>query len=376
MKPGMGVYIHIPFCIKKCLYCDFPSFAGRQGRYEAYKNALIKELEASEELAEAAVETVYIGGGTPTALPAGFLGEILEAASKRGLEAGAEVSVEANPGTLTKEKLEVLRSCGANRLSIGMQAKQDRLLKALGRIHGWDDFLASWELALKAGFENMNVDIMFCLPGQTMDDWRETLCEIARLLPRHVSAYSLSVEEGTAFFELQRTGKLKLPSEEEDRAMFAEASLELGKIGLRQYEISNFAVPGSESRHNCRYWKREGTLGFGLGAHSFWNGDRWRNSYDLNEYVRSAGQGRKEGLARPGLRESMEEAMFLGLRLNEGVSAEKFKAEFGLALEGVFGSAIHKMAALGLMENSGSRVFLTDKGRDLSNAVFLEFLLD
>jgi len=373
-----GVYIHIPFCRRKCLYCDFPSYSGRDLYFEAYKDAVITEIDNSAELSESTIDTVFIGGGTPTILPAPFLSEILKHVFQYNVTPDAEITVEANPGTFDAEKLKILRGSGFNRISVGVQAWQDHLLKCLGRIHDSGDIPRAYEAAVNAGFDNINLDLMFSLPGQSMDDWAETLHRSADLHPNHISAYSLIIEEGTEFFRLFNDGKLKLPDEDEDRGMYYAASDILGSYGYHQYEISNFALDGKECRHNVKYWTRRPYIGVGTDSHSFYNDMRWHNTHSLDEYLRlTEGRnfaGLREDIIRISRRDAMEETMFLGLRLNEGVDNGCFFRTFGIGLDDIYSDVIQKMISLGLMDRDENRVFLTAKGRDLSNYVFADFL--
>ena len=374
----IGLYVHIPFCRKKCLYCDFPSHAGLEQFFEPYKDALIHEIDNTDELRASQIDSVFFGGGTPTVLPAAFLSEILEHVCRRSVSADAEITLEANPGTVGADTLRALRGAGFNRLSLGVQAWQDRLLKRLGRIHNRGDIENAYEAALGAGFDNINLDLIFSLPGQTMDDWTETLQKVSDMKPAHISAYSLIVEEGTEFHRLYRDGQLELPGEEEDRNMYYAASALLGSYGYHQYEISNFALDGRECRHNCKYWTRRPYIGVGADSHSFYDGRRWHNTHSLAQYLAASENddigGLREEINPICQREAMEETMFLGLRLNKGVDAHDFYKAFGVGLHEIYGDAIRKMGSLGLMDQTEERVFLTPKGRDVSNYVFTEFL--
>ena len=373
----MGVYVHIPFCRKKCPYCDFPSHAGREALFEAYKNAVICEIDKSEELSSSTIDTVFFGGGAPTVLPALFLAEILARILKHNVTPDAEITVEGNPGTFNADTLKTLRGAGFNRLSVGAQAWQDRLLKRLGRIHNSDDITRAYDAAEKAGFSNINLDLMFSLPGQTMGDWEETLRKTADLKPAHISAYSLIIEENTEFHRLFNEGKLALPGEDEDRRMYYAASDILGHFGYRQYEISNFSLKGRECGHNLKYWKRRPYIGFGTDSHSFYDNMRWHNTHSLETYLGYANVSEfsREEVQTVSARDAMEETMYLGLRLNDGVTAEEFRRASGSDLFDVFGGVINRMITLGLMNRNGDRVFLTAKGRDVSNYVFSGFLL-
>jgi oxygen-independent coproporphyrinogen-3 oxidase len=356
-----GVYIHIPFCRKKCAYCDFPSFPGRQDAFEAYKDAVTTEINQARDLLEGGVDTVFFGGGTPTVLPAGYLCHILNALEKY-LDASPEVTTEANPCTVDFEYLKTIRDNGFNRISFGMQTWQNNLLKILGRPHDREQFLAAYDNAVKAGFGNINIDLMFSLPYQSRDDWRETLRNAIRLAPSHISAYALTIEEGTVFYEKQR--EFTFPDDETDRAMYHEACEALAGHGYTHYEISNFATPGSECRHNLKYWRRNNCVGFGLSSHSFVNETRWRNTRDLDEYIRNPGA--RYDVCHLEENEADAETMFLGLRLNEGLSDSRLIRQYA--------DVIAKNVESGLLEKENDHIRLTKYGRDVSNRVFAEFL--
>jgi oxygen-independent coproporphyrinogen-3 oxidase len=367
-----GVYVHIPFCLSKCGYCDFLSFAGREEMFEPYAEALIKEMEANSGILPEPADSVYVGGGTPTVLPIKILSRILEKALAFAASP-CEITIEANPATISKEGLKALRACGANRLSIGMQSVSDSFLKLLGRAHTFSQFLKVREDALDAGFSNISLDAMYALPGQTLKEWEEALKLAASLSPGHISAYSLSIEEGTPFGKQAQAGLLEKADEETDLAMSHMAAGVLGGFGYEQYEISSYALPGFRSRHNCKYWKRIPTLGLGLGAHSFIGGQRWSNTRSLKEYL--SGGFPKCGLEVLSREDEMEETVFLGLRMNEGISLEAFFARFGESFESVFKEPLEKMERLGAVDRAGGRLRLTPRGRDVSNVVLAEFLL-
>ena len=379
MMNEIGVYVHFPFCRSKCLYCDFSSRPKQDRYFEAYKNAVVAEIDNSVELPVCTINTVFFGGGTPTVLPVEYLTEIMEHIFQYAITSDAEITVEANPGTVDLKSLRALRNAGVNRLSLGLQAWQDHLLKRMGRIHNKKDILRSYEAAGRAGFKNINLDLMFSLPGQTMGDWTETLSAAAMLKPSHISAYSLVIEEGTAFYRLLNEGLLQLPDEEDDRRMYYAASDILSLHGYRQYEISNFALEGKKCRHNIKYWRRRPYLGFGTDSHSFYNNTRWHNTHCINEYLhygyKSNISGIREEIYRVTLSEAMEEMMFLGLRLNCGVDKKSFYEDFGVSLTETYGEIIKKMMASGLMDQTGDSFYLTAKGRDVSNYVLAGFLL-
>ena len=399
-KPELELYLHIPFCARKCAYCDFLSFAVPERAYYVYVEKLIEELHSqSRVFGEYQVTSVFIGGGTPSLLPAELMAGLL------GVLQGcftilpeAEITIEANPGTLTMEKLETYLEGGVNRLSIGLQSGDDTELKMLGRIHSYDEFLKSYQRARQAGFTNINVDLMSGLPGQTLLSWRNTLRKIMMLKPEHISAYSLILEEGTPFFEryasrpdgespphLRSAEYGESPSplcsaeyEETDREMYYLTRELLADQGYERYEISNYAKPGYECRHNLGYWTGVEYLGLGLGASSYTHGYRYHNTVDLNEYL-------SLDLGQPGIasrdiqelsmEEHMEEFMFLGLRLMQGVSGSEFLSRFGQNMWNVYGTVLEKLTEQGLLAVEAPFIRLTDLGIDVSNMVLSEFLL-
>lgn len=372
----ISLYVHVPFCMQKCLYCDFCSFAGQQKQYAAYTNALCAEIKRrSAEAAGKELCTLFIGGGTPTLLPVECLQQIMDTVFQnyRVME-NAEITIEANPGTLHKNLLTALRQMGINRLSIGLQAWQDRLLWALGRIHRLEEFLENFHAAKEAGFENISVDLMFALPGQSIADWQETLQKVVNLKPSHISAYSLIVEEGTPFYEAYEKGKLLVADEETDRQMYDMAKAMFEAAGYQQYEISNFARPGFESRHNMAYWQTLPYIGCGLAAHSYIEGVRFHNTYDLEKYISENGNCQPEDSETLTVREQEAEFLFCGLRMIEGVSVEEFYKRFGRPLHQVYGDVIKKYISQGLMAEGNNRLFLTSRGLDVSNQIFVEFL--
>jgi oxygen-independent coproporphyrinogen-3 oxidase len=360
MKNNAGLYIHIPFCVRKCAYCDFLSFEGSQRELmKRYTAALLNELRALRQ-SNFRIETVYIGGGTPTALPAPFLLEIVEAATAFDLADGAEFTVEANPGTLSYETLTELHKRGVNRLSIGLQAWQDELLNALGRIHTRAQFEENFHAARNAGFDNISVDLMFALPGQTCKQWEESLEALTALKPEHISAYSLTPEEGTPLWAQIESGVLTLPGDDTDREMYHAARRILSGAGYVHYELSNFALPGYEARHNSRYWTRSPYIGAGLGAHSFDGSARWHNTVDINKYINA---NEREDYQPINRREALAEEMMLGLRLMRGLKYNPF-----------FSMETEILIERGLLKRHGDFISLTELGMDLANQVFIAFI--
>ena len=378
MKNTIGLYIHIPFCRQKCLYCDFPSWAGKEGQMQGYVDALTKEIENRGKLYKGKkVVSVFFGGGTPTTLTIPMLEQLMQAVfTNWEVSEDAEITTEANPGTLDKEMAEALKKMGFNRLSMGVQAWQNRLLKSLGRIHSIEVFQENFKAVREAGIENVNTDLMFALPNQTMEEWQETVKNIVALGPEHISAYSLILEEGTPFFDKYEKGELEPAEEDLDRDMYHWAVDYLAEMGYEQYEISNFAKAGKESRHNRIYWQADEYLGLGLGSHSYMEGERFHNIYDLLEYMKAEGDISllKEEVEVIGEEDALAEFMFLGLRLTEGVSFDRFRARFGREMKNIYGEQIEKLVQENLLEEDEKGIRLTRKGVDISNYVFEKFL--
>lgn len=376
----LELYLHIPFCVKKCLYCDFLSAPADERMRETYLQALIAELRGrAAEYEPYTVTSVFVGGGTPSILKGEQLLELFHAVRIfYRLEGDAEITVEVNPGTADAAKLACMRRAGVNRLSIGLQSANNGELKAIGRIHTWEQFAETWELARKAGFCNVNVDIMSALPGQSRESYQTTLQRVLRLTPppEHISAYSLIVEEGTPFYERYEKGLLKLPDEATDRWMYHETKRVLQEKGYERYEISNYAKEGFACRHNCGYWTRKDYVGFGLGASSLVENVRFKNKESLSEYIKNP-LGCREEFQRLSREERMEEFMFLGLRLTSGIETEAFREAFGTTISEVYGGVIEKNVRDGLLkweEPGKKRLFLTEKGLDVSNYVMAQFL--
>lgn len=384
----LELYLHIPFCRQKCQYCDFLSAPSDQSTQEQYVKALKKEIRKRAEIFHSySVPSIFIGGGTPSVLPAEALAGILDTVyASFSVEKTAEITIECNPGTLNKEKTEDYRSAGINRISLGLQSVHNHELQLLGRIHTYEQFLMSYDLVRKAGFDNVNVDLMSGLPGQTLADWQGSLKKIVSLQPEHISAYSLIIEEGTPFYvrfgedeQRREEGQepLYLPTEETEREMYAWTGEYLAGHGYRHYEISNYACPGRECRHNIGYWRRENYLGLGLGSASLVENVRLSNTTDMDAYLTAQdGEGidASENLQHLSRREQMEEFMFLGLRMMEGVSRLEFRSAFGVELEGVYGDVIRRLCDQGLLMQQAGYVLLTEEGISVSNYVMSEFL--
>ena len=375
---NIGLYIHIPFCRQKCLYCDFPSWAGKESQMQGYVDALTKEIaNRAKVYFDRKVVSVFFGGGTPTTLSIPMLEQLMAAVFENwDIAEDAEITTEANPGTLDREMAEALKKMGFNRLSMGVQAWQNSLLKSLGRIHTIESFQENFKVVREAGFENVNTDLMFALPGQTMADWQETVQNMVAMEPEHISAYSLIIEEGTPFYDRYEKGELTPAEEDLDREMYRWAVEYLAENGYEQYEISNFAKNGRQSRHNRIYWQAEEYLGMGLGSHSYMNGERFHNIYDLQDYIRADGDVSllKEEVEVISREDALAEFMFLGLRLTEGVSFARFEERFGEEMKNIYGSQIEKLVKDGLLTEDEKGIRLTERGTDISNVVFEEFL--
>lgn len=377
----LELYVHIPFCVKKCSYCDFLSAPATEQTKEAYMAALFAEIGGrAKDYKDRIVTSVFIGGGTPSLLSGDSIRQLMEHIREGfALAPDAEITMEVNPGTVTAEKLTAFYEAGINRLSIGMQSAQEQELKILGRIHDFDGFCQVYREAVEAGFTNINVDVMSGLPGQTLASYKDTLEKVLRLepMPQHISAYSLIVEEGTPFAAMADRGELPLPEEDTERAMYEETIEVLAGYGFHRYEISNYALDGYECRHNVGYWIRRDYLGFGIGAASLIDNVRFQNGRDLNAYLAHPLACREEQQPLT-TQEQMEETMFLGLRLIRGVSYPEFARCYGQTLEEVYGEVIARNVADGLLtvreDETGRRLMLTGRGLDVSNYVMAQFL--
>lgn len=372
----LGIYVHIPFCKSKCYYCDFNSYSNKEYLQDEYISCLIKEIEIRESIIKSYnIKSIYIGGGTPTYLNSPALKKLL-LYLKRFVNDKIEYSCEANPGTLTKEKLEILKENGVNRLSIGLQSWNNDILRNLGRIHNLQDFIDNYKMARAVGFDNINVDLMFAIQGQTVEDASDTIDNVIALKPEHISCYSLIIEEGTKLFEQYKCGQAAEVDEEIDRLMYYTATDKLEKMGYKRYEISNYAREGYECTHNIIYWRTKPYLGVGAGAHSYIENCRFSNETNPEKYI-----ARLKDLILPILSEEklsiddkISEFMFMGLRMTEGVVLSEFKNRFGMELLKVFGKEIERLRETGLVKLRDEKLMLTDLGIDLSNQVFVEFL--
>ena len=368
------IYIHIPFCIRKCDYCDFLSGPSGPKEQADYVQALLREIQAVEEGEGRSVSSIFIGGGTPSVLDERLLGDILKEIRNRfKMEEDAEITIEVNPGTTNIGKLQAYREMGINRLSIGLQSPQDRELKILGRIHNYEQFLETYQEARTVGFDNINIDLMSAIPDQTYEGWVKNLRTAAELEPEHISAYSLIVEEGTPF----AARKLNLPDEDTEYNMYEATAQILKEYGFEQYEISNYARKGRECRHNVGYWTRQDYLGFGLGASSLYGKERFANTADMKKYLENSRNPEKIREKEPSLtrEDEMAEFMFLGLRMTKGISKADFQKCFGCTIESVYGEVLEKYESMGLLLEQDGRIFLSREGIHVSNSIMAEFLL-
>lgn len=371
---SLELYFHIPFCIKKCEYCDFLSGPATRTRQEDYIYALLREMKTISEKEKRSVDTIFIGGGTPSVPDWDVMEKFLKGMREDfNVSPDAEITIEANPGTLTPEKLQLYRKYGINRISIGLQSPKDKELKILGRIHNYSQFLESYHMAREAGFSNINIDLMFAIPGQTCKGWLENLRTVAELGPEHISAYSLIIEEGTPFYKKE----LDLPDEDSEYIMYEDTGKILGEYGYHQYEISNYAKKGRRCRHNEGYWTRMDYLGLGLGAASLLGNRRFSNTDSMEEYLKNSGSPEKIRKNQENLStyDEMAEFMFLGLRMTEGISVKRFQECFGVPIEKIYGKVIDGYKKQGLLIEKNGRIFLSRPGIHVSNTIMADFLL-
>ncbi len=381
----ISFYVHIPFCRKKCYYCDFNSYAGLEHLFHPYVEALAREIAYMARLLEPEVgETLYLGGGTPSLLPVGLIRIVIESVrGNLGLLPGAEITLEANPGTVDRPYLEAMLELGVNRLSLGAQSFHQDELALLGRIHGPKEIIQTFREAREVGFRNINLDLIYGLPGQSVDKWLLTLERALELEPEHLSLYALSLDENTPLARRIASGELPVPDDDLAADMYCLAEEILEKAGYEHYEISNWAKPGFASRHNIRYWLNLPYLGFGAGAHSFSWGMRWQNVHDPTEYIRILSFPELTGFPSPVAREieqitlqmEMAETVILGLRLvKEGVNFERFRSRFGLDLREIYRSQIEELVEMGLLVENEQGIRLSSRGRLLGNEVFQRFV--
>lgn len=399
MKKEIGLYIHIPFCVKKCFYCDFLSGASDDNTKKDYVNALIAEISQWKDIIKEKykVKTIFIGGGTPTCLSPDLLMLIGNALSGMS-DYVTEYTIESNPGTITKKHIDAFKQMGINRVSIGLQSANDDELRRLGRIHTYKEFFECFEMLRSEGFNNINIDIMSDIPGQTIESYENTLKKVIGLRPEHISAYSLIVEPGTPFYDMEQSGKLDIADEDTDRQMYHMTKYILFRHGYKRYEISNYSLAGFECQHNITYWKADEYLGVGLGASSYLDGIRFSNERNIKRYIEMHNKKemhnekessiknifsvkeiaeKKEDVSILTKENMMEEFMFLGLRMCRGVSGKEFEARFGVPLRSIYGDVIEKFLKNKLLaeDNNSGRIYLTERGMDLSNYVMSEFML-
>lgn len=394
-KQELELYVHIPFCVRKCAYCDFLSGPADGQTRRSYVDALVREAGSlKSKYGSYCVSTVFLGGGTPSILEEDETARIFHALFENfEISAEPEITMEVNPGTVSAQKAETWKACGVNRLSIGLQSADNEELKMLGRIHTFEEFLHTWETVRRAGFNNVNIDLISALPGQTKERWEKSLRTAAELGPEHISAYSLIVEEGTPFYDWyggqenscaagSRCGMPPLPDEDTEREIYQSTKQILSEYGYHRYEISNYAKKGYECRHNVGYWERKEYLGLGLGAASLIRECRFHNTSDMDKYLKlfskPAGKAEDgtaaEDYERLGLNDRMEEFMFLGLRKTAGVRETDFRDAFGKDIRQVYGKQIEKLSRQGLLAASEGRIYLTERGIDISNYALSEFI--
>lgn len=375
-----GIYLHIPFCVKKCLYCDFISGTNSKETIENYINSMVNEIESTDIKQD--VDSVFIGGGTPSSIPPEYIVKVVDCLriklGNRFLK-DSEITIETNPKTISENALKIYHDAGINRISMGLQSCIDSELKSLGRIHTFKDFLDSYNIATRY-FDNINIDLISGIPHQTMDSFKESLKKVGDLNPNHISVYSLIIEEGTPFYEMYGPeGKFKdsLPNEDIDREMYHFTKEYLSTLGYNRYEISNYAKENKESRHNLKYWKGNNYYGFGIAAASLVDNIRYKNTDNLKEYIDAMGSPEKIRITQEilDIEDCMSEYMILGLRLIKGVSPKEFKARFNEDMENKYGDILNKYLNMGLLHTTIDGNFaLTDKGLDVSNSVMEEFL--
>ncbi|MDB2153629.1 radical SAM family heme chaperone HemW [Clostridium butyricum] len=372
----MSLYIHIPFCKQKCLYCDFPSYAGKESLINEYIRALNEEI--LKKCSKYKIASIFVGGGTPSYLNEINLESLLKTINLLDFKDEFEFTIECNPGTLNEEKLALMKNYNVNRISMGLQTTNDNILKEIGRIHSFEEFKKNYNQARKAGFENINVDLMFGLPNQNMKDWKVSLEDVMSLEPDHISAYSLIIEEGTCFYNLYNNDKLNIPNEEEERSMYLFTKGFLKDYGYNQYEISNYAKVNKECFHNKVYWKCNEYLGLGVSASSFVDEKRFKNIDDIKIYIEKINNNEDvtEEIHVNNINDDMEEFMFMGLRMIEGINLKIFKKRFGKDVFDIYDEVIKNNIKKGLLVVDSEKLYLSEKGIELSNYVMSDFILN
>ena len=373
-KKEFGVYVHIPFCVRKCNYCDFLSGPASDMVRRQYVQALTEEIRRTEERMSRTVKSIFFGGGTPSMLEPEQMQMILDAIrASFVISPQAEISMEVNPGALQPETLEGYHRAGINRLSMGLQSAHNAELRTLGRIHTYEQFVENYYLARQAGFTNINVDLMLAIPGQTKESLQQSLERVIALRPEHLSVYSLILEEGTPFYERQDT--LSLPEEETEREMYWLTDRYLAVNGYRGYEISNYALPGKECRHNLIYWSDEDYIGFGIGAASYWEGGRYQNTEDIGAYLKDSRQQQiRQLIQAPDEQKHLEEYLFLGLRKRAGIELAELNRRFHRPLERLYAKEMKSLTEQGLLQIENGFLRLTERGIDVSNWVFSQWI--
>lgn len=370
----LGIYIHIPFCKRKCYYCDFISYSNKDMMIERYVNCLKKEIKKENR----DITTIYIGGGTPSNIDSKYIVEILEKIKSNNNLKSPEITIEVNPGTITESKLRDYKKAGINRISIGLQSTNDNILTHIGRIHTYKEFLNTYNLARNKGFKNINIDLMIGLPNQTINDLKDSLEKVINLSPNHISVYSLIVEEGTKMYDMVNSGEANLPDEDLERQMYWYVKNMLELNGYNHYEISNFAKKGYESKHNINCWEQKEYIGIGAAAHSYFNKVRYSNTIDLNQYITNIEKNKmldnkiiEEKLTE---NETKKEYMVLGLRKIDGISIDNFKRKFGENPLYLFKNELQNLTSQKLIKVVGDNIKLTNKGLDFANIVWREFV--
>ncbi|MCI6189318.1 MAG: radical SAM family heme chaperone HemW [Clostridium sp.] len=372
----VALYIHIPFCKQKCLYCDFPSYSHKEELMDEYVKALNKEILSKTKKYK--IESLFIGGGTPSYLSDENLKILLDTINKLDFVENAEKTMECNPGTVNKEKLEIIFNGGINRISFGLQSTNNEILKKIGRIHTYEEFKENYILARKIGFKNINIDMMFGLPNQSLNIWLESLKEVVELNPEHISSYSLIIEEKTPFYSLFNKDLLDLPSEEEERAMYEKGRDFLEFKGYNQYEISNYAKDNKECFHNKIYWQCKEYIGVGVSSSSYIDGKRIKNIDNIKEYIKNINENNSiidEELENTE-KDKIEEFMFMGLRMIKGIEEKEFENRFGKKIDELYKEVIEKHIKNGLLIREDGRIFLSKKGIELSNMVMSDMILE
>lgn len=379
----IGIYIHIPFCARKCFYCDFISYANKEKIIPEYIKALKTEIKTvgTSSVSDITIDTIYIGGGTPSFIDSKYIVSVMKTIKENyNVKENAEITIEVNPGTVTKEKLEDYIKCGINRISIGLQTSNNNLLKQIGRIHTYEQFIDTYNMARKVGFKNINVDLMLALPNQTIEDLEDSLKKVINLNPEHISVYSLILEEETKLYDLVEHGTLELLDDEIERQMYWNVKNKLEQNGYKHYEISNFAKNGYESKHNLNCWEQKEYLGFGVAAHSYYQKTRYSNTENIEQYIKTVGAGPVSAQNSRKIHEiqtkeeEQKEYMLLGLRKIEGVKISEFKNKFIQNPLYIFRKELDKLVEKELIEIDTNVIKLTTKGLDLANIVWEEFV--